>query len=741
MLIEFIEIRNFRKLKSCRIDFSDQKTVFVGANNCGKTSAMDALITFLKVPDNLQTRDITLSNWTELNKIGTEWIESDAQNELSILKWADLLPQLDVWLNVPADETYHVAQLIPTLDWPGGRLGVRFRFQPKDIEKLYSDFKVAYKAAQTVIEKSKSEQKPISIKLWPKTLADFLEKRLHSHFAISPYLLDVARIEDVDADGIARPQQLVPEALPLEKDPFKGLIRIDVINAQRGFSDASSYSEEKIHSAGSLTSQLKSYYGKHLDPSEHPELKDLEALQAIDDAQRSFDEKLSISFQSSINELEKLNYPGFGGNPKIRLSTKLNAIDGLNHKASIQFSLLTSGNLSADEFAPTLPEKYNGLGYQNLISMVFRLISFRDAWMQVGKKSRVDTTATNEPEFEPLHLVLIEEPEAYLHAQVQQVFIRKAYELLRAHNSLKGDSFFKTQLIVSTHSSHIAHEIDFTSLRYFKRIAPREGCVATSTVVNLSTTFGTQTDSKRFAIRYIKTTHCDLFFADAVIIVEGAVERMLIPRFIESSYKELSSCYIALLEIGGRHANKLQPLLENLGIVTLIVTDLDSMNPGDKNKKVIPEKGKGYHSGNTTLSAWLPGKTLLDELMAPELSKVCGNHPIRIAYQCPITTRMKNDVIDVEIIPYTFEIALAFKNVKLFKSLDGGGMIGSFRKAAKEKLAKDANEKFYKALKGKKKAEFALDLLFQKDPAALEVPEYIAEGLEWLCDKLKPETL
>lgn len=61
MLIEFIEIKNFRKLKSCRIDFSDQKTVFVGANNCGKTSAMDALITFLKFPDNLQTRDITLS--------------------------------------------------------------------------------------------------------------------------------------------------------------------------------------------------------------------------------------------------------------------------------------------------------------------------------------------------------------------------------------------------------------------------------------------------------------------------------------------------------------------------------------------------------------------------------------------------------------------------------------------------------------------------------------------------------
>lgn len=33
-----------------------------------------------------------------------------------------------------------------------------------------------------------------------------------------------------------------------------------------------------------------------------------------------------------------------------------------------------------------LPEA-NGLGYQNLISMIFRLMSFRDAWMRVGKAS------------------------------------------------------------------------------------------------------------------------------------------------------------------------------------------------------------------------------------------------------------------------------------------------------------------------------------------------------------------
>ena len=68
---------------------------------------------------------------------------------------------------------------------------------------------------------------------------------------------------------------------------------------------------------------------------------------------------------------------------------------------------------------------------------------------------------------EPLHLVLIEEPEAHLHAQVQQIFIKKAYAVLRAHKDLGQNKQLRTQLLVSTHSSHVAHETSFACLRYF----------------------------------------------------------------------------------------------------------------------------------------------------------------------------------------------------------------------------------------------------------------------------------
>lgn len=43
MRISKIEIGNFRKLVAVRIDLAADKTVFVGANNSGKTSAMTAL--------------------------------------------------------------------------------------------------------------------------------------------------------------------------------------------------------------------------------------------------------------------------------------------------------------------------------------------------------------------------------------------------------------------------------------------------------------------------------------------------------------------------------------------------------------------------------------------------------------------------------------------------------------------------------------------------------------------------
>lgn len=745
MLIKFVEIKNFRRLKSCRIDFSNKETVFVGANNSGKTTAMDCLILFMKEKTKITTKDFTLSNWQNINKIGRSWLSlsQDEQPNLSIDNWEDLLPQLDIWLNVGANEIHYINDLIPTLDWKGNELGVRLRFEPKNIESLYKDFKDSYTTTKEVINLASDAPNGNSAKnglnLWPKTLWDFLEQKLHTHFAVLAYVLDAKRIKDPE-NGMAFPQKIDSTNLPLSGDPLNGLIKIDIINAQRGFSDPNTTVEERNRIQGNLSSQLRDYYTKHLNPYDQPSTADIDALHALENAKSLFDQKLSQSFLPSIGELEGLNYPGFGGNPSIKISSHLNVIDGLNHRSAVQFELFKSDEENPD-FPLSLPEKYNGLGYQNLISMVFKLIRFRDEWMQVGKiirKTIINEDA--EAEFQPLHLVLVEEPEAHLHAQVQQAFIKKAYDVLRKNDLISKYPHFQTQLIVSTHSNHIAHEIDFTSLRYFKRCKPATGAVPTSTVVNLSETFGTETDSAKFAKRYLRTTHCDLFFADAVILVEGPVERMLIPHFIKHAYKDLLTCYIALLEIGGSHSHKLQPLLQDLGITTLIVTDIDSINPNDKNKAVIPEKNLGYKSGNTTLNSWIPGEALIDSLLDPDCKKETPDYPFRVAYQSGIPVKLDGDPIPVEIFPYTFEIALAFKNISLLKSLEGNGLLKKISDALKSPTAIEANTAMFEALKNARKAEFALELLFSEDPQKLKVPTYIESGLQWLQNILIPNS-
>jgi len=727
MKITFIDIQNFRKLKNCRVEFSANKTVLVGANNSGKTSAMDALMIFLKKTrrKDLSTTDFTLSNWKAINQIATDWIENQDPGNLNLGAevWYPQAPSLDVWLKVESNEIHYVSHIIPTLDWTGGNLGIRLVFEPKSAEKLYKSYKSFFEAAKST---SESRGNGKSLKLWPQTMRDFLDKELHEHFGIKAYILDPSKCTE------QTPQSLPENSEPIEGDPFSGLFKIDIINAQRGFSDPNS-TEEGSKGDRRLSAQLKKYFEKHLNPSELPDGNDLDALEAIDTARTAFDKRLKESFKASISELEGLNYPGFS-DPKIQISSKVNPLEGLNHDAAIQFNVLRDES-NPDDISLCLPEKYNGLGYQNLISMIFNLIRFRDEWMRIGKAGK--RTENSDDFIEPLHIVLIEEPEAHLHAQVQQVFIKKSYDVLRNHEDLGKKPQFSTQLVISTHSSHIAHEIDFVSLRYFKRMpAISADAAPCAEVVNLSTTFGDGSDTAKFATRYLQTTHCDLFFADAAILLEGPAERMLVPHFIRKRFPDLDRNYISILEIGGSHAHRLRPLIETLSLLTLVITDLDSIGK-DTTSKVLPERGKEYRTGNDTIKSWVPEKTNLDEVLDVSSEDKVKDSFVRVAYQNE-TTVVYSDKEETAI-PYTFEDALVLSNVALFKGKTfSTGLIKKMADAINMSNISEASQALFDALgKNSKKAEMALELLFTTEPSELTPPQYISEGLEWLQKKLE----
>ena len=762
MRIEFVEVANFRKLLSVRIDFAEQQTLFVGANNSGKSSAMLALRRFL-VPKRcpFEIHDLTLCHWPTIDRIGQDWLDAHEAGEtveLTLDPWIDMLPTLDLWLDVNAGEMHHVCGLIPTLDWEGGRLGVRLRYEPTDLDALFAEFitavadakelRAAASAAHAEKIAAEGHDSPEpKLTLWPATLIDFLSRRLNRSFTIRAYTLDPAQLR-APAKSQAQLQPLPTASIALEGEPLNGLIKVHDIPAQRGFGEEAARDDDDDAPAGSpgnrLSDQLRSYYSKHLDPTKGPDAKDLGALQAIEAAQDAFDQKLTESFEAAFLEVEGMGYPGVT-DPKPRVSTRLKAIDGLNHASAVTF-LVDVAPADGEEAMPLLrlPENNNGLGYQNLISMIFRLMSFRDSWMRVGKAGGTGVDVA----IEPLHLVLVEEPEAHLHAQVQQVFINKAYEVLRAHADLGAGKMLRTQLVVSTHSSHVAHEVGFDCLRYFRRIpAGMATRIPVSTVVNLSEVFGKGSTTARFVTRYLRAQHADLFFADAAILVEGPAERMLVPNFIREHFKDLNKGYVTLLEIGGSHAHRMRALIDHLGLLTLIITDLDSQAAGGTTA-VAPAPKTGQTTNNTTLRDWLPRKTSVDDLWAlspDERTLEFEGDPlfaIRAAYQLPVEVTLPGKTVSEVAYPYTFEDALVFANLLFFKDLKGNGLVKKFSDAITGgTTAAVVGATMFEALKSGKKAEFALDVIYADGFEKLSVPTYIADGLGWLEERLRKKQI
>jgi len=753
MHIQHVEIGNFRKLQAVRVDFSEETTVFVGANNSGKTSAMVALRHFLVDRTDFSINDFTLSHWAKLDAMAIAW-EANVSGEEDIFDWGAVLPHLDVWLNVPTGELHYVQKILPTLDWAGENIGVRLRYEPKDLQALKQEYLKDKQSAAAVmsavqppeISTSAGAEPPAEgFALWPKSMMEFLSLRLRSTFEVRAYLLDPGKCV-APKKGIAFPQTLPDGSEPIDGDPFKKIIRIDEISAQRGFGfiTAPTHTDDPNEGGGPrgerrLSRQLRNYYTQHLDPFNQPESKDLEALQALHEAKAAFGKRLKTSFSTAIKELEGIGYPGVT-DPKLVVNVSVKPIDGLSHASAVQYEVPTHSTATGG-FAHRLPEDSNGLGYQNLVSIIFALMSFRDKWMKVGKASK--SIDASEAVIPPLHLVLIEEPEAHLHAQVQQVFINQAYGILRKHDKLNSAKDLRTQLVISTHSSHLAHEADFASLRYFRRLPVQavEGSVPVSCVVNLSEIFGGGDVTSRFARRYLKATHCDLFFADGAVLVEGPAERILVPHFVRKRdpYEYLRRCYVTWLEIGGSHAHRLKSLIDHLGLNTLIITDIDAMDL--KGKTALPMRGANLKTRNETLKTWVTMHESLDVLLDKKPGEIVLSDPsgyaIRVAYQQPIETKFKSDQ-PAEALANTFEDALVYENIATFKAMAGTGLLGRLRKSLDSATdIRDLAKRVSAALAKGGKAEFAMELLYRDEIDTMKVPAYIDKGLLWLAEQLK----
>jgi predicted ATP-dependent endonuclease of OLD family len=304
----------------------------------------------------------------------------------------DLLPTLDVWLDVPLSQIHYVVHILPDVDWAGGIIGVRLQFDIEGLDNLKSTYLDERLAAKKIEAQAPAGQ---LLSITPRNLVEFLGKSLSKYLVLRSYSLDPDTLTQPNGQGTASPQSLDDDILELDSNPFKELIFIREIPAMRDFSSGSSSpagegdgNSKSDRVVRTLSDHVRSYYDSHVDQADDPNEDDIRAFGAMQSAEKAFDKRLQTGFSMVFEELKHLGIPGVN-NPSISINTRFKSIDGLNHDSAVQYKVSEPEIGQEDRF---LPESYAGLGYQNLIAMVFLLMRFRQDWIAPKSNGTEDTS-------------------------------------------------------------------------------------------------------------------------------------------------------------------------------------------------------------------------------------------------------------------------------------------------------------------------------------------------------------
>lgn len=748
MHLHSYHLKNFRRLKDAHIELADDISIFVGSNNSGKTSATQAIQAFVTGGrDRFSLYDFSSSCWKTFDEAGSINLAEQVPEGFS-------LPSidLDLWFEVAAPDLYLVIPLLPSAAWEGTKVGIRVSMAARSALNLIQN----YQEAKAKATEQAAELPPGSQYVpWPRSMTDYLQRELKSEYELRYFILDRTQFDE----NFREIGNYVPEELGGEPGGgaiLKSLIHIDNLGAQRHLADPN---PEAGGRSEDLSKRLSRFYKRNLNQRQD----DHAALKALFESEQALNIHLDGVFKPMLDRLAKLGYPGIN-NPRLKIMSALDPAHVMSQDARVHYQI------GDGEDTATLPDSYNGLGFKNLIYMVVEILDAQARWV----------TMDNRP---PLHLIFVEEPEAHLHAQLQQVFIRNVLELL----NIEGDdgSIFSSQMVITTHSPHILYERGFKPIRYFRR--KKVGKEQLTEVLNLSAFYQAQPDDRDFLERYLKLTHCDLFFSDAAILVEGNVERLLLPVMIRKVAKPLRSACLCILEVGGAFGHRFQSLIEFLGLTTLIITDIDSVAlvvpaasaaiddeeveefevPADGEEDVAmqvqddgqnpasepvvpPPKRKygkaclpsepGAATSNQTLIKWLPGKLTIEDLRnaseADKTHELEDDAKVRVAYQTEraITWNGATETLCGR----TLEEDFGLENPEWSQAEERKplGLIVKGGAADPSALAKGLNERVSR--KNFDKTKFALAVLTENEDV-WHVPAYIRDGLVWLKDEVRIE--
>lgn len=386
-----------------------------------------------------------------------------------------------------------------------------------------------------------------------------------------------------------------------------------------------------------------------------------------------------------------------------------------------------------------VPESQFGLGYTNLVLIIADIIEYLEKYPDDTFNSKIN-------------LISIEEPETFMHPQMQELFIENINEAIDVLLKEKKKNI-NSQIIITTHSAHILNS-KIHSVNTFDNICylhEKEGNSCTVNLCNKNVMPDVEENEKerafKFLKKHIKFKVSELFFSDAAIFVEGFAEEMLVPFYMEDKTRGLDKFFISVFNINGAHGYLYRRLIEVLGIPVLMITDLDIKRDKTKSDEETEDTEgtseensiyqidclKGRKTTNTTIKAF-NGKDEIENI------PVCfKENNLYLTYQGKIEGYYATSFEEAFILTNYNNVIVndLLKEIKpaTYKSIMNGDVDYDKNKE---------NSYKWQVKLGNSKGEFASKLLYKMinediDANIPKLPEYIEQGLEWLKNKLNGE--
>ena len=199
-----------------------------------------------------------------------------------------------------------------------------------------------------------------------------------------------------------------------------------------------------------------------------------------------------------------------------------------------------------------LPFSLNGLGYNNLI--------FTSATLGTLRRS---------PQFS-FRSILVEEPEAHLHPQLQVLLLRYFATVI---GNKEGS---EVQVIASSHSPILASQAPIDSIVCVQEDANQVTAVSVGAIEF-------DPEMKKKLQRFLDATKAELFFARRILMAEGIAEALLLPVLAKAMGGDLKKSAVTIVNADGINFNCFLPLFgqDKISVPVVVLTDGDAPKIGD----------------------------------------------------------------------------------------------------------------------------------------------------------------